>query len=65
MAINCRMERREIKEGEEVFEIGMAQDGILYQSITYFQNFVMPFKDEEDKNKKNTGKIKEKPTDKG
>jgi hypothetical protein len=57
------MIRREIKEDEKVFEIGMAQDGILYQSITYFENFVMPFKDEDDLNSKRTGKLKEKSSD--
>jgi hypothetical protein len=41
----------------------MAQDGILYQSITYFENFVMPFKDEDDLNSKRTGKLKEKSSD--
>jgi hypothetical protein len=62
-AVSCRMIRRDIEEGEEVFEIGMAQDGILYQSITYFQNFVVPFKDGDEIKTKIAGKLKEKSTE--
>lgn len=41
------MERRQIKPGEKVRKAGVMADGIAYISETYFENFVVPFTEEE------------------